>query len=48
MRELLAKGANTEAVDEDGMAALHIAAEEGHYAVVRELPGQRRGGPVRS
>ena len=39
VRELLAKGANTEAVDEYGETALHFAAESGHDAVVRERPG---------
>ena len=48
VRELLAKGANIEAVDHDGRTALQIAAEEGHGAVVRELPGQLRAGLVGS
>ena len=39
MRELLAKGANIEAVDEFGMTALHVAAESFYDAVVRERPG---------
>ena len=44
VRELVAKGANTEAVDEDGLTALHTAALSGHDAVVREppRPGGRR------
>ena len=39
MRELLAKGANPDAVDKCGNTALHIAALHGHEAVVREPPG---------
>ena len=39
MRELLAKGANCKAVDNDGETALHFAARNGHEAVVREPPG---------
>ena len=39
MRELLAKGANIEAVNKNGETALHVAADNGHDAVVRELPG---------
>ena len=46
--ELLAKGANKEAVEKDGKNALHAAAKAGHAAVVRELPGQGRGGPLES
>ena len=44
MRELLAKGANTEAVDKYGMTALHLAAGKGYVASVREAPGEGRGG----
>ena len=39
VRELLANGANTEAVDKNGETALHHAAARGHDAVVRERPG---------
>ena len=39
VRELLAKGANIEAVDKYGKTALHLAARRGHDAVVRERPG---------
>ena len=42
VKELLAKGANTEAVDFKGKTALHYAARSGHDAVVREPPGPRR------
>ena len=54
MRELLAKGANIEAVNNDdwtvtyGGTALHLAADSGHEAVVREPPGPGRGGPLGS
>ena len=35
MRELLAKGANTEAVDKFGETPLHVAAQRGNDAVAR-------------
>ena len=37
MRELLEQGANAEAVDKDGNTALHLAAKNGHDAVIRTL-----------
>ena len=37
--ELLAKGANFKAVNQNSRTALHIAAFYGHEAVVREPPG---------
>ena len=43
VRELLAKGANIEAVDKDGRTALHNAASRGHDAVVR---ARTRGGHI--
>ena len=37
VRELLAKGANTEAVDKDGLTALYLAALNGHEAATCSL-----------